>query len=561
MRTTRQRIVYRRRVARVAAAIPLLLLAACTPAVRTGTEEPAGEVAGIPAEPLDCPAVPDGEPPEPPVALCDDALLTGYDGLLVLAPHPDDEILGFAGLTAAYMAQGKPVEVIVATDGDAYCGACRFWKNASVTGDTCSAADLAEFARVRRTESAAAAAVLGRPAPEFLGYPDTGLAAAWRENGLGRPETPLHRSDFSACADCETCTAGYGEGPDSGLTAASLLATLEERIAAASERTLLATTHPLDGHGDHSGLGNFIKTINDGLEHPRPVVYAIIHAHTPKETPAPDCWYPGPEAVACACPDERCAEADPGWIAGLRDYRFRPEWPDAFPDDAPYGEPRHLCLPEALYRGEADRGALDGDPPGRGEPSIKLSAVEKFRSQLGTLAREGEVPAHLRGIVDCNGYLTSFVRSTEAFALSDPATAPVAGGPAGDEVCDAAGKWVGGSATIGTDGVVAERRAQLTLANPIGGYRYLGRLSWPLPGGAEGSAPVAAERAPGGCGVQLTIGNEVWLGRISRDGASLYLQRNEPGPGFHALHRSVSTASGPDSEATEARFGGAPPPR
>src|ERR1051325_9977126 len=62
-------------------------------------------------------------------ASCDNDALTAYPALLVLAPHPDDETLGFTGLIDAYRRAGKPVSVVVVTDGDAYCEACRFWKN------------------------------------------------------------------------------------------------------------------------------------------------------------------------------------------------------------------------------------------------------------------------------------------------------------------------------------------------------------------------------------------------------------------------------------------------
>src|SRR5882672_10516881 len=70
---------------------------------------------------------------------CDNEKLAAYPALLVLAPHPDDETLGFAGLIDAYVRAGKPVRVVVITDGDAYCEACRFWKNSSVTGPMCTA--------------------------------------------------------------------------------------------------------------------------------------------------------------------------------------------------------------------------------------------------------------------------------------------------------------------------------------------------------------------------------------------------------------------------------------
>jgi LmbE family N-acetylglucosaminyl deacetylase len=343
---------------------------------------------------------------------CANEELTAFDALLVLAPHPDDETLGFAGLIAAYRAQGKPVEVVVATDGDAYCEACRFWKTGSVRGPTCGAADLSNFAttavdsfaEVRRGESAAAAAVLGREPPAFLGYPDTGLAAAWRGREQGTPETRLRRSDFSACGDCETCPGGYGEGPETELSAATLTAALAGRLAATTPRTLVATTHWLDGHGDHAALGSFVKTLNGELARPRAVVYTVIHAHTPKATPHPDCWYPGPQAVLCPCALESCADADPEWISTLREHRLRPSWPGGLPDDADYGIARHLCLPEAMYEGGGK----------------KLAAIRAYASQLGFLAREGELPERRAGIMDCNGYLIAFARRTEAFVLAVP---------------------------------------------------------------------------------------------------------------------------------------------
>src|SRR4051812_36850726 len=52
---------------------------------------------------------------------CDNDELLGYDALVVFAPHPDDESLGFGGLAAMYREAGKPVSVFVVTDGDAYC--------------------------------------------------------------------------------------------------------------------------------------------------------------------------------------------------------------------------------------------------------------------------------------------------------------------------------------------------------------------------------------------------------------------------------------------------------
>ena len=334
-----------------------------------------------------------------------------YDGLLVLAPHPDDESLGFGGLAASYRKLGKPVTVFVVTDGDAYCEACRLWKNGSVHGPTCNGLELSNlatpavdsFAEVRRQESLRAAAVLGLGRPTFLGYPDAGLATAWRNHQTGDHDKPLHRSDFSHCTDCETCKGGYGEGVATELTAATLVATLREHIAATSPHTLLATTHWLDGHGDHAALGEFVRLVNGELPQPRAVAYAVIHAHTPKDTKHPDCWYPAPRALACPCAaEEGCATTDESWVARLASHRFRPDWPAALPDDADYGAGSQLCLPPELWQGSSAK---------------KLAAVRAYATQLGTVSRQGKQPRGLAMIMDCNGYLGSFVRRSEAFVL------------------------------------------------------------------------------------------------------------------------------------------------
>jgi LmbE family N-acetylglucosaminyl deacetylase len=346
---------------------------------------------------LSCRSAP---PVSTPVASCDNDALTAYPALLVLAPHPDDEALGFTGLVDAYLRAGKPVCVVVVTDGDAYCEACQFWKNSSFTGPTCSAEDLRTFGEIRHTESTAAAKIIGLPAPRFLGYPDTGLGAAWRNYGQNKNAEPLRRSDFSACTSCD-CGSGYGGGPTTALTADTLRSSLRDIIAAQPAGALIATTHYLDGHADHAGLGNFVRELHDT----HAVAYAVIHAHTPKNTAHPDCWYPTPNAPVCPCLDETKALADAGWVARNASERFHPTSPAALPDDADYGAEKQFCLPERLYLGD---------------DAVKKRAVQSYASQLGRLARNGTHPAATNGIMDCNGYLMSFVRRSEAFVLVQP---------------------------------------------------------------------------------------------------------------------------------------------
>lgn len=75
--------------------------------------------------------------------------------LLVLAPHPDDEVIGCGGLVALHLAEGRPVHVVVATDG-AQAGS----------------------AAQREAESRAALASLGNATVDFLRFPDRALEDA-----------------------------------------------------------------------------------------------------------------------------------------------------------------------------------------------------------------------------------------------------------------------------------------------------------------------------------------------------------------------------------------------
>jgi LmbE family N-acetylglucosaminyl deacetylase len=337
------------------------------------------------------------------IASCDNAELTDFDDLLIFAPHPDDEVLGFAGLASAFIQQGKPVRTIVVTDGDAYCEACALWTTGSVNGATCDALTLSNLgtseidslAETRRAESTAAAKALGRSAPEFFGYPDTGLGAARANAQAGNPFRPLRRSDFSSCTSCGGCGSGYGGGPETNLSAGTLIDSLDEAIKGTTAKTLIATTHWLDGHPDHAALGAFVSERATG----RTVAFAVIHANTHNGYTYADCWYPGPAAAECPCFDEERADKDASWLSSLRTHRERPDWPQALPNDVDYGDASQLCLDDAVR-------------------IAKPLAISAFETQLGTVGKSpGLLPESREGLLDCSGYLRSFGRRTEVFVV------------------------------------------------------------------------------------------------------------------------------------------------
>lgn len=76
--------------------------------------------------------------------------------VLVLAPHPDDEVFGCGGAIMRHVAQGIPVRVIVVSEG----------------GHGVPSEEQASYIRQRQHESEEAAKILGYGAPLFWSYRD-----------------------------------------------------------------------------------------------------------------------------------------------------------------------------------------------------------------------------------------------------------------------------------------------------------------------------------------------------------------------------------------------------
>ena len=81
--------------------------------------------------------------------------------VLVLAAHPDDEVVGCGGLVALLADSGAEIDVCFATDGDATTGV-------DATSE--------QIAGLRRAEAEASCEILGTRPPRFLHHPDGRLA-------------------------------------------------------------------------------------------------------------------------------------------------------------------------------------------------------------------------------------------------------------------------------------------------------------------------------------------------------------------------------------------------
>lgn len=112
--------------------------------------------------------------------------------LLVFAPHPDDEVLGCAGVMLQAIEQGKRVGVVVLTNGAGFPQAASV-----ITGkplDQLTAKDFLTLAATRQQQSVEGLQILGVGTADlsFLGYPDSGLEPIYRSDS-----TTAYRQEFT----------------------------------------------------------------------------------------------------------------------------------------------------------------------------------------------------------------------------------------------------------------------------------------------------------------------------------------------------------------------------
>ncbi|MBU1910319.1 MAG: PIG-L family deacetylase, partial [Verrucomicrobia bacterium] len=200
------------------------------------------------------------------------------DRVLVLAPHPGDEVLGGGGVLRSAIAAGVPVRVVFLTCGDHNQWSLKLYRERLVAmPDAVSREGV-----VRMEESRKAAQRLGLHARDviFLGYPDLGTlniwCAHWAEQMPFR--CMLTRTRQVSCADARHPGAPYkGE---------FILEDLKE-IFREFRPTRILVSHPADHHPDHQALYLFSRVALWTLSSdPAPELwpYLIHHPQWPPRT-------------------------------------------------------------------------------------------------------------------------------------------------------------------------------------------------------------------------------------------------------------------------------------
>ena len=195
--------------------------------------------------------------------------------LLVIAPHPDDEVLGAGGLMQRVHALGGTIRVVYFTDGDGYPEGVQIEDHV----ETPTASDYRGYGRQRRREARAALTALklgDSVSRTFLSFPDGGLCQLTRSYWSERKRayrSPYTKLDRPPRADVLVPDTEYrGEDLSQELT----------RIIAEFRPTLILVPRKEDQHADHCAAWFFTKDALGDVQRVEPdykpdLVNYIIH--------------------------------------------------------------------------------------------------------------------------------------------------------------------------------------------------------------------------------------------------------------------------------------------
>ncbi|MHB2015460.1 MAG: PIG-L deacetylase family protein [Candidatus Xenobia bacterium] len=208
--------------------------------------------------------------------------LTASDRVLVLAPHPDDEVLGCSGIIQQCVALQVPVRVVFLTNGDANEWSFLVYEHRPVVTPHAAI----QSGLLRHNEAVAADGVLGVPASQlsFLGYPDYGTLHIFQEHWGKRP--PL-RSILTRATAVPYANAYRPGAPYKG---ESILSDVEQ-ILGEFKPTKLFTTISADYNSDHRAAWLFSRVATWDLESKLHVTMHPFLVHMPR-WPRPEGFHP-----------------------------------------------------------------------------------------------------------------------------------------------------------------------------------------------------------------------------------------------------------------------------
>ncbi len=202
--------------------------------------------------------------------------------VLVIAPHPDDEVIGCAGVILQALEQNKRVAVVVITSGDGYPALAAVV--AKKDRDQLTPDDFMKSGAARQQHSVNAMKRLGVPKDEliFLGYPDAGLEKISRMDG----STPF-RQMFTQKRETYGPTVrdyhSLAHGSPAPYLKSSVVGDLAEIIGKRQPKEVYVT-HESDTHGDHRAAFWFVRDAIRAADFQGRLLTYVVHG---RPLPAP----------------------------------------------------------------------------------------------------------------------------------------------------------------------------------------------------------------------------------------------------------------------------------
>ena len=204
-------------------------------------------------------------------------VLSGSDRILILAPHPDDEVLACGGIIQRAVALNLPIRIVFATYGDNNELSFLVYRKHPVIFPE----NVRAMGQVRHEEALKAAATLGLSTNNviFLGYPDFGMMHLWNEH-WGDDELPFRSMLTRVTGVCYPSAYRPGAPFKGEEVLRDLISVLRD-----FKPTKVFVSHPGDHNPDHRALYLFTRVALWDLERemkPDIIPYLVHYRNWPK---------------------------------------------------------------------------------------------------------------------------------------------------------------------------------------------------------------------------------------------------------------------------------------
>jgi len=200
---------------------------------------------------------------------------TRSESIVVFAPHPDDEVIGCAGIIMQARARGAHVKVVDITSGDGFDAAAAGVTHKKI--DEVGPDDFFALSRLRQTQSRNALEILGGKAGDLiiLGYPDGDLGNLYdsTDNKVIRQQL-TEKNETYALIQKDYHTSVHGQ--PASYQRSSVLGDLVELLTNL-QPTEIYVTDETDGHVDHRAAFWFVRDAAKRVGYKGAVYTYLVH--------------------------------------------------------------------------------------------------------------------------------------------------------------------------------------------------------------------------------------------------------------------------------------------